>query len=270
MLDRRLIELYAAHERRLVAQGLMRGDGGGPDTTFDSGDLIRSFIEVALFSEYRETSSGQLLQSASAQLLRWEAPVRIAVTFGAGVPTTTRREDLANVMRYAARLSDVSGHQVSMVEPEEANFHVLVLGEAERRASAPLLRRIVPRISDSTIRTATDVPRSTYCLALAFPEASDTFALRTVIAIVRAEHPSLTRLSCYHEEIAQGLGLLNDSPNARPSIFNDDEEFALLTGHDELLLRMLYDPRLKPGMTAVEAAPIVRIIAEELLPGFGA
>jgi hypothetical protein len=46
----------------------------------------------------------------------------------------------------------------------------------------------------------------------------------------------------------------------RPSIFNDDGEFALLTEHDEHLLRILYDPRLKPGMTAEEAMPLVRRI----------
>ena len=82
---------------------------------------------------------------------------------------------------------------------------------------------------------------------------------------MRAEQPDLMRLSCIHEEIAQGLGLPNDSPRARPSIFNDDDEFALLTSHDEKLLTMLYDPRLKPGMTAQEAAPVVRIIARELM-----
>ena len=37
------------------------------------------------------------------------------------------------------------------------------------------------------------------------------------------------RRACVHEEMAQGLGLGNDSETARPSIFNDDEEFALLT-----------------------------------------
>jgi len=61
------------------------------------------------------------------------------------------------------------------------------------------------------------------------------------------------------------MGLSNDSPDARPSIFNDDEEFALLTRHDELLLQILYDRRLRPGMTEAEAAPIVRRIAGELL-----
>jgi hypothetical protein len=87
------------------------------------------------------------------------------------------------------------------------------------------------------------------------------------VAVVRAEHPDLLRLSCIHEELAQGLGLANDSPSARPSIFNDDEEFALLTPQDELMLRILYDRRLKPGMTADEARPIVERIAAELMAG---
>jgi hypothetical protein len=85
--------------------------------------------------------------------------------------------------------------------------------------------------------------------------------------LVRTEHPDLTRRACYHEELAQGLGLANDDQNARPSIFNDDEEFALLTSHDELLLKILYDPRLQPGMSADEARPIVWSLAQELVEG---
>ena len=59
-----------------------------------------------------------------------------------------------------------------------------------------------------------------------------------------------------------GLGLGNDSDTARPSIFNDDEEFALLTTHDEELLRLLYHPNLTPGMTLEQARPLIsRILA---------
>ena len=87
------------------------------------------------------------------------------------------------------------------------------------------------------------------------------------VAVVRAELPDALRLSCYHEELAQGLGLANDSPRARPSIFNDDEEFAWLTKMDEKLLRILYDPRLRPGMTEAEAGPLVETIAAELMGG---
>jgi hypothetical protein len=110
------------------------------------------------------------------------------------------------------------------------------------------------------------MPRSTYCLVFAW-DPDDDGAYEKAVAVIRAEHPDLLRLSCYHEEMAQGMGLSNDSPDARPSVFNDDEEFALLTPHDEALLRILYDPRLRPGMTAEEAMPIVRAIAEEIVGG---
>ena len=73
------------------------------------------------------------------------------------------------------------------------------------------------------------------------------------------------RKSCIHEEMAQSLGLSNDSKIARPSIFNDDEEFAFLTTHDENLLKILYDNRLKPGMNNKDALPIVTKIAKELM-----
>ena len=83
------------------------------------------------------------------------------------------------------------------------------------------------------------------------------------IALIRSEQPDLMRQSCIHEELAQGLGLGNDSAVARPSIFNDDEEFALLTSHDEELLRLLYHPSLKPGMSLGQARPVIqRILAD--------
>jgi len=87
------------------------------------------------------------------------------------------------------------------------------------------------------------------------------------VAILRTELPPLLSEACIHEEIAQGLGLSNDSPAARPSIFNDDDEFALLTTHDERLLEILYDPRLPLGTGPNDARPIVEAIATDLLGG---
>ena len=138
------------------------------------------------------------------------------------------------------------------------------MNEQERRALGPRLRQLVPGISDLAVRTVTNLPRSSYCLVFAL-DADNTGAYTRAVAIIRAEHPDLLRLSCIHEEVAQGMGLSNDSPAARPSIFNDDEEFGLLTTHDELLLKMLYDKRMRPGMTQLEARRTAEIIAAELL-----
>ena len=268
-LDPKLVGFYARQEERLLSQGLLRLDGGGPDTPFDADRLARAFVAVALYDEYAQGPGGRLVQGArQSRLRRWDRPVRIGLTFGGGVPVEVRRRDRGALADYARRLSRVTGHPIELTDAAQANFHVLVLGEEERRAAGPLIRDLVPRVSSGSVIAATDLPTDIYCLALAFSEP-DSFTYTSALAVVRAEHPDLTRLSCYHEEIAQGLGLANDSPAARPSIFNDDEEFALLTSHDELLLRMLYDRRLRPGMMPAEAAPIARRIAGELLDGPG-
>ena len=102
------------------------------------------------------------------------------------------------------------------------------------------------------------------CSTRSNSSAPDGATYTRAFAVIRAEHPDLLRLSCLHEEIAQGLGLPNDSPSARPSIFNDNDEFALLTRQDELMLRMLYDPRLRPGMSLSDARPIIAAMAAEL------
>ena len=116
------------------------------------------------------------------------------------------------------------------------------------------------------VRLITDMPRETFCLALAFSRDGSS-VYTEALAVIRAEHPDLTRLACYHEELTQGLGLASDSPRARPSIFNDDQEFALITDFDLMMLRLHYDPRLRPGMTEQAARPLIFSIASELAPG---
>ena len=105
--------------------------------------------------------------------------------------------------------------------------------------------------------------RETYCIVAAYAGGPDPSTYTAAVAVIRAENPSLMRLSCIHEELAQGLGLANDSPTARPSIFNDDDEFALLTTHDEALLSILYDPRLSIGMPIEQARPVINLITRE-------
>jgi len=97
--------------------------------------------------------------------------------------------------------------------------------------------------------------------------SEDDPTIRQALVYLHGDLQGLYRKLCFHEEIAQSLGLFNDHPQVRPSIFNDDDEFALLTTHDEYLLRILYDPRLTPGMRADEAMPLVGAIIEDLRPG---
>lgn len=261
-LDSELVAGYAATQASLVTRGLLRTDSGAAIS--DPDRLTRTFLRIALYDEYTEIAGTIVARESSSDLRRWVDPVRIALNFGASVPPATQAEDTATVRRLAARLSQVSGHPIAL-NPQGANFDVYVVSESERRALGPELRAAVPGVTEPVLRQIVDMPESIFCLVVAFSDPRTPAVYTKAIAVIRAELPPLLRRSCYHEEVAQGLGLANDSPEARPSLFNDDKEFAFLTAQDELLLAMLYDPRLRPGMSVTEAEPIAETIARELL-----
>lgn len=254
---------YARVQEDLLAQGLLRTDGGGVDTPFTDTALARNFERIALAEEYTRGAGLQPSSGALGPIKKWNGPVRIGLRFGESVPPSQRSADRSTVSAYARRLARVTGHPVSYVS-QNPNFHVLVMGQDDRETLRAELARIAPGMEPSSVAIFTNLPRSIHCLVVAFADSPTGNAYKQAIALVRAEHPELMRKACFHEELAQGMGLANDDQNARPSIFNDDEEFAFLTTHDEMLLKILYDPRLKPGMTAKEARGIVGERAAEL------
>ena len=250
-------------EDMLVTRGeLRRDDGGNVPLTADQ--LTQNFVNIALYDEYSRNGAELVPDARPSRLRRWDKPVRIAMEFGNSVPPATRTRDRAEVQAFAERLGRLTGHDIAAT-PGAGNFTVLFVSEDERRQIGPRLSTIIPGIPGGDIEAIQALPPQNYCTVFAYSLGPSPLYSEAV-AIIRAELPPRLRTSCIHEELAQGMGLANDSPTARPSIFNDDEEFALLTNHDALLLQMLYDQRLTPGMTAETATPVVRTIAGELAP----
>jgi len=262
--SRALTRRYARLEQHLVAQGLLRTDGGGPDTYYSDEDLLRNFERIVFYDEHAVGAGAKRAPNQPGVLRKWPGPVRLSVAFGTTVSEQQRSTDTAMVARYASRLAQVTGHPISMSD-RAPNFHVFFMTSDDGAEAQAMLRAVSPNVNTATLSLVGNLPRSIHCLVTAFGRDGDVASYTRAIAFVRAEHTELMRRSCVHEEVAQGLGLANDSPRARPSIFNDDDEFALLTNHDEKLLNLLYNPRLTPGMTPDEARPILRrlIAAQE-------
>ncbi len=256
---------FAALEQRRLSDGLLRREHSPPDLPFAARDLEDIFVQIALYEEYSFSGDRIVERASPTALRRWQDPMRMRLVFGDAVPASVQTSDRRFVSSYVNRLGGLTGQPLSLVE-NDANFHVLVVNEAERQAIAPRLSRLVPGIDSVTLDLVRDLPLSVSCLVLAFSR-SGTDVYTDAIAVIRAELPELSRRACYYEELAQGMGLPNDSPRARPSLFNDTAEFAVLTSLDEQLLRMLYDPRLRPGMREREARPVIRRIAAELMGG---
>ena len=243
-------------------QGLLRTDGGGPDTPFTADMHAQNFEQIVFFNEYARALQGR---GGESPLRRWDAPIRMKVITGPGLPPSQARGDTETIRSYARRLSGITGHPISFFG--RPNFVVIVASEDDRDMALNQAAAEIPGISAQSLDALRNLNRDTYCAVAAYAAGAGANTYTAAVALIRAANPGLLRQSCIHEELAQGLGLANDSRDARPSIFNDDDEFALLTRHDELLLRMLYDERLSPGMAAEEAAPVTRIMARELISG---
>jgi hypothetical protein len=253
---------YTNVQQSLLAQGLLRTDGGGMDFPLTPAMLSRNFLRIAFYEEY-SPSGAQI--ATPIRLTRWAQPVRVKLHFGADMPADRTAADRARIGSYLARLSQLTGLPISLVQ-SDPNFTIAITNADDRRSLGPLVQTALPQITPRQVASVTNLDRNTYCLVWTQSNAQ-THVYERAFVYIPSEHPDLMRLACIHEELAQALGLPNDVGTARPSIFNDDEEFALLTRQDEAMLRMLYNPALKLGMTEAEARPIVERLAADILGG---
>lgn len=249
-----LARAYAILERNWRAQGLMRTDRGPRYSS--AAILARNFADIALRDEYDITTSQWTPQGRESVLKRWDQPIRWALHGDPEGATQLRAE----ITTYTAELSGLSG--VPIRESAQPNLTIFVLSETELRAAAPLFLRTAPALGRRTAQTLAAMDPSIFCATIAMtPPGRATYD--QALVILRAELPVHSRSACIQEELAQTMGLANDSPDARHSIFNDDERYATLTWHDRALLRMLYDPRLRPGITRAQIAPLLPGIAAD-------
>ncbi len=264
-----LVEYYARAERDLIASGRMRTDVAPEDADFTIDSLVDDFVHIALYDEFAVNNSRFVAQQRPSRLRRWQQPIRVGLVFGPSVDDKQVQQDLRGVRSYARRLASATGHPVTVTDGSDANLTVLFLNRSEQQMLGHDLTLTQPDLPAELIDGLVNSPREAFCNAYTLADADNPDSYDLAFILIKAEQRGLMRVSCIHEEMAQAMGLPNDSPDARPSIFNDDEEFALLTRHDEVLLRMLYDGRLHPGMTEEEARPLLRAIAEDAVAATG-
>ncbi len=257
-----LSDYYRGIEKQLVTRGYLRSNRR--PAKLNSDVLASNFMAIAMRSEYSLKGGGISRSGHATHLRRWEQPVRIGVLFGSSVSAAQKRADLTAIRGVAARLKRASEHPVKVVD-EKPNFHILVLNDQERANARPLLKKLVPSLSRAAQNAVVRMQPNVFCMVIAVPGKTRLEGYQKAIAVVRAEHPPVMRQSCMEEELAQGMGLANDSREAWPSIFNDDEEFGVLTHHDELLLKMLYHDSLSPGMSARAVSGQVKALAQKML-----
>jgi hypothetical protein len=209
------------------------------------GYLLKSFIEIAMRNEYSERQTG---------IRKWTGPINYFFVHRVG--DQALHEKLARM--HLEHLSDITGLSIKPAQTRNsANLQIIFSTEAQLQ---------IELLQDFGIRSKQQretLFRRSVCLGH-FALAGDASIARAVVIIPVDRASAHAKLvDCIVEEITQILGLPNDSEKVFPSIFNDKSIDSLLSGLDYLLLKMLYDPRLKAGMNLQQAAPVLKTIIDE-------
>jgi len=260
-----LNKFYSAAEAQIRASGGMRTDYAPVDAPFTKADLARNFMRIALYDEYQTVDGRYVASESPSNLRRFDQPVIVDVVNGASTPTAIAEQNLTLVAQYTRRLAGITGYDIRLAtEAERANMVVFFLSREEQPTMSRQLGRYVGAVPFEVQDVFANSSNDLLCGAFSLSQRRNPDSYRSSVILIKSEHSAAQRAACVHEEMAQALGLTNDSRAARPSIFNDDEEFARLTRHDELLLRILYDPRLHSGLSAAEVGPLLPAIINDI------
>ncbi len=207
--------------------------------------LIESFVDIALKREYRINQK--------TNLHRWQQPLKIFIKSEKGDPILQRQ--MYDVQ--AKHLHRITGHKLLFVNSQqEANVLIVFTSLKKMRGNAFKYIITTPELEQ--------VLKNAICMASI---ESNKYAeiIRAVILIpVDSTRQSGRLVDCIVEELTQVMGLPNDSADVYPSVFNDLSIDSELTGLDYLLLKMLYHPLLKPGMTEAQVREKLPAILAEL------
>jgi len=216
-------------------------------------DYVRNFETIAFYHEFDADKHQRLLT-------RWEEPLRVALV-GDVSPRYVRDTE-----RHLVELALLTGRDIALGDVESANVVVILSPQPFDRA-VDTYGEIYGSFFDSQqhMQTVTSfMKREGLCYARILPRPESAEIESAVILIPTDENRFVVR-ACLIEELTQAMGLFNDSDAVTPSIFNDSSRNMALSDHDRILLRLLYDKRLHPGMTWPQAEPIVRRAVAELI-----
>jgi hypothetical protein len=211
-------------------------------TEFTDREIVDGFFKVAFGAELQ-------LGRRIERIRKFDEPVRIFVD-NLGDPD--RRAELANVATdIRARVNHID---LTLTEHAQAANVIVTL--VRQRDLKHTIRRIFGRDHANQIQHSLD-PQ---CLS-GFGK-DRRYRIRRAEVILPVDAGEFTFYDCAYEELLQALGPINDDSSVPWTMFNDEVQMGFFDTYDQYLLNILYDPRVRPGMSKEEVGKVL----PEVLP----
>ena len=86
---------------------------------------------------------------------------------------------------------------------------------------------------------------------------NEKFEIEHSDVILTVDNGDFVFLDCAYEELLQSLGPINDTSSVPWTMFNDNVSMGFFDVYDQYILNLLYDPRIKAGMTVAEVKAVL-------------
>jgi len=201
-------------------------------TDFTNEEIRDGFFKIAFGAELQ-------LDTPAERVRKFDEPVRIFVE-SRGTPD--RRPEIAAI------IDDIRAHV----------NHLDVAITNDRREANFTVRLVADRNLNRTIRAlygndkAKRIQQSLSPQCLSGIGKDERYRIRRAEVILPVDAGEFTFYDCAYEELLQALGAINDDRTVPWTMFNDEVQMRFFDVYDQYLLNILYDPRLRPGMTKDE------------------
>jgi hypothetical protein len=203
---------------------------------FTDSEIVEGFFKIAFGAEYH-------LAGRVDRIRKYEAPVRV---FADGT-RADRKAQLAKIVAdIAARVQHLD---IAMAASnDEANVLVKLVRDRD-------LNRTITTFYGSA--RAREIRSSLDPQCLSGFRKNEKFEIEHSDVILTVDNGDFVFFDCAYEELLQSLGPINDTSTVPWTMFNDNVSMGYFGVYDQYLLNLLYDPRIKPGMTVPEVRAIL-------------
>lgn len=216
--------------------------------SFTDAQISDGFFKAAFGAEYH-------LAGRVDRIRKYEVPVRIFID---GTAPANRVSQLGTIIGdIARRIRHIDLAQVK--------------NKAEANVTATLVR---DRDLGSTIARLYGADKAREIKSSLDPQCLSGFSKNETFQIVRSEvlltvdNGDFVFHDCAYEELLQSLGPINDT-DVPWTMFNDEVSLGFFGIYDQYLMNILYDPRIKAGMTIQQVKDVLPAVLKDVREWIG-
>jgi Protein of unknown function (DUF2927) len=204
--------------------------------TFSDAEIAEGFLKTAFGAEYH-------LAGRVDRIRKYPKQVRVFSDGNSGERKAQLAELVADI---AARVQHLD---IAMAATrDEANIEVRLVRDRD-------LYRTVAGLYGS--ERAREIRTSLDPQCLSGFRKNEQYEIQHSDVILTVDVSDFVFLDCAYEELLQSLGPINDTASVPWTMFNDKVSMGFFDVYDQYILNLLYDPRIKSGMTVEEVKAVL-------------